>query len=139
MAHAQSYVGLGVLQGLGAASLSAGVASSHDAETSGWLARLGADFTRDRFSLALRTNIQSPGYLPVGDVAYLEALRQRTLASAGVDLGRLGWVSLASATQIYLAATRREGLVDRILTRTKARLWRTITPLLRSIDQRSGK
>jgi hypothetical protein len=43
-----------------------------------------------------------------------------------------------SAREI-LTATRREGFVDRLITRLKAKAWRAITPLLRAIDQRSAK
>ncbi|HEX4140422.1 MAG TPA: hypothetical protein VHY09_08750 [Candidatus Methylacidiphilales bacterium] len=45
----------------------------------------------------------------------------------------------AASGKDILAGTRREGLVSRLITRTKARLWRAITPALRSIDERSGK
>jgi hypothetical protein len=45
----------------------------------------------------------------------------------------------AASAKDIMAATRREGLVSRVVTRTKARIWRAITPALRSIDQRSGK
>jgi hypothetical protein len=45
----------------------------------------------------------------------------------------------AASAEDILAATRREGLASRLLTRLKAKAWRTLTPWLRSIDQRSTK
>jgi outer membrane usher protein FimD/PapC len=109
VAGQQSYMGVGVLEGLGPSGLlSARIASSRDPNVNGWRARLGADFSRDRFSLALRSDIQSAAYQEVGDPSLSEPLRQRTLASAGVDLGALGRVSVASATQTYLDDTRRD-------------------------------
>jgi outer membrane usher protein FimD/PapC len=105
----QSLVGMGVLEGLGKLGLvSARVADSRDIDSSGWLARVGYDFSRDNLSFALRSHVQSPGYQQVGDIAAVEPLRQRTLASAGVDLGSLGKVSLASATQTFVDDTRRD-------------------------------
>jgi hypothetical protein len=44
----------------------------------------------------------------------------------------------ASAAEIF-AATRRERLVDRMLTRFKARLWRFLTPFLHKVKERSGE
>ena len=105
----QSFVGLGVMEGLGPLGLiSAKVASSHDLQLSGWLARMGYDFSHDRLSLAVRSHIQSPGFQDVGDSAVTETFRQRTLASARVDLGSLGKISLASATQTYTDDSRRD-------------------------------
>ena len=107
----QSLVGLGVLEGLGPLGLlSARIANSRDSETSGWVARMGYDFTRDNVSFALRSHVQTSGYQPVGDIAAVEPLRQRTLASAGMDLGSMGKVSIASATQTFADDTRRDVL-----------------------------
>jgi outer membrane usher protein FimD/PapC len=109
VAGQQSYVGLGLLKGVGPRGLvSARLASSRDQDVSGWRAQFGADFAQDRFSVAIRSHIQSPTYQDVGDPAVSESLRQRTLASAGMDLGALGRVSVASATQTYLDDTRRD-------------------------------
>jgi outer membrane usher protein FimD/PapC len=105
----QSYVGLGLLEGLGSAGrVSARLTSSRDQDVSGWRAQLGADFIQDRFSLAIRSHIQSPTYQDVGDTAVSESLRQRTLATAGMDLGALGRVSVATSAQTYLDDTRRD-------------------------------
>jgi outer membrane usher protein FimD/PapC len=98
----QSVFGIGLLEGLGPlGQLSARLASSHDVDSNGWLAHWGYDYVHDNLSLALRSHVQSPGYQDVGDSAYLEPLRQRTLASAGMNLGALGKVSVASATQTF--------------------------------------
>jgi outer membrane usher protein FimD/PapC len=105
----QSLLGVGVLEGLGRLGLlSARVANSRDSDSSGWLARMGYDFSRDNMSFALRSHMQSSGYQPVGDIVAVEPLRQRTLASAGMDLGTLGKVSIASATQTFADDTRRD-------------------------------
>jgi outer membrane usher protein FimD/PapC len=107
----QSLLGLGVLEGLGPLGLlSARVANSRDSDSSGWVARMGYDFSRDNMSFALRSHVQTSGYQPVGDIATVEPLRQRTLASAGLDLGTLGKVSIASATQTFADDTRRDVL-----------------------------
>ncbi len=45
----------------------------------------------------------------------------------------------SASAQDILTATRREGFVDRMVTRIKAKIWRGITPIVRSIDQRSAK
>jgi len=111
VARAQNYLGLGVLEGLGpVGTVSARVASSHDGESYGWLTVLGADYRHDQINLALRSNIQSPTFQDVGDAAVIEPLRQRTLASAGVDLGGLGRISLAGAAQLYTDDSRRDVL-----------------------------
>lgn len=105
----QNFVGVGLTEGLGALGLvSARVASSRDPDSSGWLARMGYDFSLDRFSLALRSHVQSPGFQDIGDSSLVEPFRQRTLASARMDLGSLGKISLASATQTYADDTRRD-------------------------------
>jgi outer membrane usher protein FimD/PapC len=107
----QSLVGLGVLEGLGSLGLvSARIANSRDSDSSGWIARMGYDFQRENLSFALRSHIQSSGYQPVGDISAVEPLRQRTLASAGMDLGNLGKVSIASATQTFTDDSRRDVL-----------------------------
>jgi outer membrane usher protein FimD/PapC len=107
----QSLLGVGVLEGLGPLGLlSARVANSRDSDSSGWVARMGYDFSRDHMSFALRTHVQTSGYQSVGDIAAVEPLRQRTLASAGLDLGNLGKVSIASATQTFADDTRRDVL-----------------------------
>jgi len=109
VSNQQSFLGLGLLEGLGPlGQVSARVASSRDSDQSGWLARMGYDFTRDRLSIALRTNIQSPGFQDVGDSSVVETLRQRTLASARLDLGSLGRISLASASQTYVDDSHRD-------------------------------
>ena len=109
VAGQQGYLGVGVLEGLGPLGLvSAGVGSSHDQDTSGWLARLGYEFSRDGFNFAIRSHVQSAGYQEVGDPGYIESLRQRTLASAGVDFGGYGLVSLASASQTAADDGRRD-------------------------------
>lgn len=107
---AQSVVGLGVLEGLGSfGQVSARVANSRDTDAgSGWLARFGYDFSRENLSLALRTHLQSSSYQTVTDIAAVEPVRQRTLASAGWDFGSLGKVSLASATQTFTDDSRRD-------------------------------
>jgi outer membrane usher protein FimD/PapC len=111
LGNQQSVAGVGVLEGLGKlGQISARVADSHDTIGTGWLARLGYDFSRDNLSFALRSHIQSPGYQSVGDIAAVEPLRQRTLASAGMDFGSLGKVSVASATQTFVDDTRRDVL-----------------------------
>lgn len=105
----QSFLGLGILEGLGSLGLvSARVAGSRDPESSGWLARMGYDYSRDRLSFAIRSHIQSSGFQNVGDVAAIEPLRQRTVATAAVDLGVMGRLSVASATQTYVDDTRRD-------------------------------
>jgi outer membrane usher protein FimD/PapC len=105
----QSFVGLGLTEGLGPLGLvSARVASSRDPQLSGWLARMGYDFSHDRLSIALRSHVQSAGFQDVGDSSIIEPFRQRTLASARLDLGSLGKVSLASATQSYTDDSRRD-------------------------------
>jgi outer membrane usher protein FimD/PapC len=105
----QSFVGVGVLEGLGPLGLvSAKVASSHDPDSSGWLARMGYDYNHDRFNIAVRSHIQSQGFQDVGDASTVESFRHRTLASAGVDLGSMGKISLASATQTYSDDSRRD-------------------------------
>ncbi len=96
----QTVIGFGLLEGLGPLGLiSARIAGSRDIDSNGWLARMGYDFTHDNLSFTLRSHIQSVGYQSIGDSAYLEALRQRTLASAGMNFGSLGKISVASATQ----------------------------------------
>jgi outer membrane usher protein FimD/PapC len=105
----QSLLGVGVLEGLGPLGLlSARVANSRDSDSSEWVARMGYDFNRDNMSFALRSHLQTSGYQSVGDIAAVEPLRQRTLASAGLDLGTLGKVSIASATQTFADDTRRD-------------------------------
>jgi len=105
----QSIVGVGILEGLGTLGLvSAKVASSRDPDGAGWLARMGYDFSHDGLSIALRSHIQSPGFQDVGDTSTLEPFRTRTLASARVDLGSLGKVSLASAAETYTDDSHRE-------------------------------
>lgn len=105
----QSLVGLGLLEGLGPlGQVSARLANSRDGDGSGWLARMGYDFSRNNLTLALRTHVQSAGYQAPGDLSYIEPLRQRTLAAAGWDMGNLGKVSLASATQTYADDSRRD-------------------------------
>ena len=109
VAGQQSFVGLGVLEGLGSLGLvSARIASSRDPDSSGWLARMGYDYSHERLSIAVRSHIQSPGFQDVGDALVVEPLRQRTLATAGLDLGSLGRISLASATQTYTDDSRRD-------------------------------
>jgi len=109
VAGQQSFMGLGVMEGLGSLGLvSARVASSHDSDSSGWLARMGYDYNHDRLSIAIRSHIQSPGFQDVGDAYVVESLRQRTLATAGFDLGSMGKISLASATQTYTDDSRRD-------------------------------
>ncbi len=104
----QSFLGMGVLEGLGPLGLlSARVASSRDLDGTGWVARMGYDFVHERLSLAIRSHVQSVGFQDVGDVSS-QALRQRTLASARVDFGALGRLSLASATQTYADDSRRD-------------------------------
>jgi len=106
----QSLLGVGVLEGLGSLGLlSARVANSRDADSSGWVARMGYDFSRDNMSFALRSHLQTSGYQAVGDIASVEP-RQRTLASAGLDFGTLGKVSIASATQTFADDSRRDVL-----------------------------
>ena len=105
----QSIAGVGVLQGLGTlGSISANVANSRDADASGWLARLGYDYSHDKVSFAVRSHLQSASYQSLSDNVQAEPLRQRTLASAGLDLGALGKLSVASATQTLVDATRRD-------------------------------
>ena len=105
----QSFIGLGVLEALGPWGLiSARIANNRDPESSGWLARMGYDYNLDRLSIAVRAHVQSPGFQELGDVSTIESLRQRTLATAGFDLGTLGKVSLASATQTYADDSRRD-------------------------------
>jgi outer membrane usher protein FimD/PapC len=107
----QSIFGVGVMEGLGPlGQFSARLANSRDGEGTGWLARLGYDFTRDNLTLAVRTHIQSAGYQTLGDLSAVEPMRQRTLASAGWDMGYFGRVSLASATQTYIDDSRRDVL-----------------------------
>jgi hypothetical protein len=60
------------------------------------------------------------------------------LSDTDLPLITLEKFGAASASDI-LAATRRERFIDRFLTRLKARLWRAITPFIRSVDQRSVK
>lgn len=106
---AQSVLGVGVAEDLGDLGLlSARVGSSRDAATYGWVARLGYDLDLNHLSFALRSHLQSARFQVVGDSALIEPLRQRTLASAGVDLGQLGKVSVASATQTYVDDSRRD-------------------------------
>jgi hypothetical protein len=69
---------------------------------------MGYDYERDRLSVALRTHIQTAGFQMIGDIAEVEPLRQRTLASAGWDLGSIGKFSVASATQTFVDDTRRD-------------------------------
>ena len=105
----QSFMGLGVMEGLGSLGLvSAKVASSRDPDSSGWLGRIGYDYSHDWLSIAVRSHIQSPGFQEVGDSSVIESLRQRTLATAGFDLGSMGKISLASATQTYTDDSRRD-------------------------------
>ena len=109
VAGQQSFVGVGLLEGLGSFGvMSAKVANSHDADTSGWVARMGYDYTHERLSIAVRSHIQSAGFQEIGDPSTVEMLRHRTLASAGMDMGSLGKISLASATQTYTDETRRD-------------------------------
>lgn len=104
-----SIMGVGILEGLGTMGLvSAKIAGSRDPDATGWLARMGYDYSHDRLTLAVRSRIQSPGFQDVGDFSTIEPLRQRTLATAGFDLGSLGKVSLASATQTYSDDSRRD-------------------------------
>lgn len=105
----QSFLGVGVLEGLGPLGLlSARVAGSHEFDGTGWVARMGYDFAHERLSIAIRSHVQSVGFQDVGDASVSEALRQRTLASARVDFGPLGKLSLASATQTATDDSRRD-------------------------------
>jgi outer membrane usher protein len=105
----QSVLGLGVLEGLGSfGQVSARLANSRDTDSSGWLARFGYDLRCENLSLALRTHLQTSNYQTVNDIAAVEPVRQRTLASAGWDLGSLGKISLASATQTFVDDSRRD-------------------------------
>ena len=107
----QSVLGVGLLQGLGGlGQASARLASSRDALGSGWLARMGYDFTHEHLSLAVRTHLQSQNYQTIDDIAAVEPLRARTLASAGWNMGPLGTFSVASATQTYADESRRDVL-----------------------------
>ena len=107
----QSLLGLGVLEGLGSlGQVSARIANSRDSDSSGWVARMGYDYSRENLSFALRSHVQTSGYSPVGDIAAVEPMRQRTLASAGMDIGSMGKVSIASATQTFADDTRRDVL-----------------------------
>jgi outer membrane usher protein FimD/PapC len=107
----QSMFGVGVLEGLGPLGLvSARIANSRDCDSIGWIARMGYDYQRDNLSLAVRSHIQTTGYQGMGDIAAVEPLRQRTVATAGVDLGLLGKLSVASATQTFVDDTRRDVL-----------------------------
>lgn len=109
VARQQNFLGVGFIERLGPLGLvSAKLASSRDQDAYGWLARMGYDYSQDRVSVALRSHIQSPGFLAVGDATTIESFRQRTLASAHVDLGALGKLSLASATQTYADESRRD-------------------------------
>jgi len=109
VAGQQSFLGLGVIEGLGSLGwLSAKFASSRDPDSTGWLARMGYDYNYDRLNIAVRSHIQSAGFQDVGDVSVVESPRQRTLATAGLDLGSMGRISLASATQIYTDDSRRD-------------------------------
>jgi outer membrane usher protein FimD/PapC len=109
VAGQQSFVGLGVMEGLGPLGMvSAKLASSRDPQLNGWLARMGYDFNLDRLSIAVRSHIQSPGFQDVGDASLLESFKQRTLASARLDLGTMGKISLASASETYTDDTRRD-------------------------------
>jgi outer membrane usher protein len=109
LGNQQSLLGLGVLEGLGRfGQVSARIANSRDADGSGWLARMGYDYERDKLSVALRTHIQSSTYQMIGDISQVEPLRQRTLASAGWDLGSIGKFSVASATQTFIDDSRRD-------------------------------
>ena len=56
-----------------------------------------------------------------------------------IDLPLISLDRGAVSAQDILAATRREGLARRLITRMKARAWRALTPLLRALDQRSSK
>jgi hypothetical protein len=108
LAHQQNYLGVGLFQGFGPfGTVSARVANSHG-EAYGWLTMLGADYRRDQINVALRSTIQSSTFQDVGDAAMIEPLRQRTLASAGVDLGGLGRISIAGAAEIYTDDSRRD-------------------------------
>jgi outer membrane usher protein len=109
LARQQDFMGVGVTEGLGSTGLvSARVASSHQGDVNGWLAVFGADYRQNQISVTVKSTVQSPGFQPIGDAAVLEPLRQRTLASAGVDLGPLGRVSVAGAAQIYTDDSRRD-------------------------------
>lgn len=109
VAGQQSFLGMGVLEALGSLGLlSAKVGGSRDADSSGWLARMGYDYSYARLSVAVRSHIQSAGFQDVGDSSVIESLRQRTLATAGLDLGSMGRISLASATQTYTDDSRRD-------------------------------
>ena len=105
----QSVVGFGLLEGLGSlGQVSARVADSRDTDGSGWLARMGYDYSHENLSFALRTHLQSNGYQPVNDIAAVEPMRQRTLASAGFNFGFMGKLSVASATQTFVDDTHRD-------------------------------
>lgn len=107
----QSLLGVGVLEGLGAAGLfSARLATSRDVDASGWLARMGYEYSRNNLSLAVRSYLQSPGYQGIGEMAALEPIRQQTFASAGLGLGAFGRVHIASAVQTMVDDTRRDVL-----------------------------
>jgi outer membrane usher protein FimD/PapC len=108
----QSVLGVGVLQGFGAlGTMSAGLANSRALDSYGWLARMGYDYSRQNLSFVLRTRIQSPSYQSTADaVATSEPLRHRTMASAGMDLGSYGKISVASATQTLIDDSRRDVL-----------------------------
>jgi hypothetical protein len=109
LAHQQSYLGLGVFEGLGPfGTVSARVANSHEGDAYGWLAVVGADYRRDQINVAVRSTVQSATFQDLGDIAVIEPLRQRTLASAGVDLGGLGRISVAGAAEIYADDSRRD-------------------------------
>jgi outer membrane usher protein FimD/PapC len=105
----QSFLGLGVMEGLGSLGhVSAQFASSRDPDSTGWLARMGYDYDYDGINISVRSHIQSSGFLDVGDTSVVESLRQRTLATAGLDLGSMGKIALSSATQTAADDYRRD-------------------------------
>lgn len=95
-------MGLGVNGKMGAAGIvSATVASSSGAQESGWLARLGYEYSDEALKFTVRHRVQSGGYKDIGANALTNSLKRRTLASVGVNMGTLGNFALTGAAQTY--------------------------------------
>ncbi len=99
-----SSVGIGLarsLSSLGKASV--GLASSQDADSSGWLARLSFEHSNPLFDLNVRTLVQSPGFQRVGTGTSSDPTLRSTVASLGMNTGDASNLAVVYATETTLS------------------------------------
>jgi outer membrane usher protein len=106
-----SVMGLGLAERFGSLGLvSATMATSRTADSSGWLARMGYEVSINRVNFAVRSHLQSLSFQDLRATVGAEPLRERTLASAGMSIDHIGNVSIAGVSQTF-GDGAREGVV----------------------------